>query len=190
MNNKPLFFPCGYYVIYNHGNADEKIFKSEHHYYHFLKKLDMYMGDTWQLISWCLVPDGYKLIVKIKDNFPDEISLKEKSKIVSLRFSHFTNGFAKSVNKEYNRRGSLFARNFKRQFIIDDKELKLEICSIHNKPCERGYVKSPFDWKFSSCQKTAFHSDELQYEEMIRPFMSEESFVEAHLLKRGDKIAA
>ena len=190
MDNKPLFYANAYYVIHNHGNWDEKIFKSEHHYDYFMRRLDDHMCETWQLIGWCLVPDGFKLIVRIKDSFPQEISDAEKSNIVSRRFSHFANGYAKSINKQYGRRGSLFAKSFKRRAINDGNELREEILLMHSKPWERCYVKSVFDWKFSSCKKFGLSGNEEQYREMIKPFGSIEQFILLHELRMLESKAA
>src|SRR3954467_13414125 len=109
MDTNAFFIKGNYYLIYNHSNGGEIIFKKQDNYYYFLKKHDYYMQECWELISWCILPDSYVLLVRIKENF-DGLYWHEINRIIYSRFGNFTNCYAKAFNKSYGRRGSVFAR--------------------------------------------------------------------------------
>jgi putative transposase len=179
-----------YYLIHNHGNSDEHIFKREENYYFFLKRQEKYMSKHWELIAWHLLPDSYQLLVKIKSDLPEDISWEEINKKIYSDFGHFTNGYAKAINKAFNRRGSLFAKSFSRKLLAGNVEIKQHICSIHSKPLKRGYATSIADWKFSSYRKALLYSKTPQYQEMIRLFENAENFFAEHKLFEMQNIAA
>lgn len=185
---RPIFIANEYYVIQNHGNARENIFKEEKDFHYFRHYLDVYMQDHWLLVGWCLIPDGFKLIVKIKENYNDKLTLKEKSLLISRRYAAFMINYARRINRIHNRRGSVFAKNFKRRFIETKQQLRNEILALHNKPCERQYVSNPNQWKYSSC---AFTNTEpaLQRLEIVKPFDTEENFIAEHC-RKSDLTAA
>ncbi|CAN5245175.1 hypothetical protein BH09BAC5_BH09BAC5_16400 [soil metagenome] len=190
MENYSFFIPGKYYLIYNHGNGAETIFKKRENYFYFLKRQEQQMSKHWQLIAWSLLPDCYYLIVKINKSFPDGMHWHEINKTISFQFGHFTNGYAKAINKAYTRRGSLFAKKFRRTLLRDSYLLKQEILRIHFIPVERGYVSSPYEWKFSSCRKIHQYQEANQFKEMIKPFDSKNNFIAAHLNYKSNNIAA
>ena len=72
MKKKDFFIAGKYYLINNYGNGGEHIFKNEQNYYYFLKRLNDHMSENWTLVAWVLLPDSYKLIVRI-NNLPNEM---------------------------------------------------------------------------------------------------------------------
>src|ERR1041385_7347827 len=49
---RPIFIANEYYVIQNHGNASENIFKQEKDFQYFRHYLEVYMQDHWLLVGW------------------------------------------------------------------------------------------------------------------------------------------
>ncbi len=95
-----------YYHIFNQGNNKEDIFIEEMNYVYFLELLNKYICPIATILSYCLLKNHFHLLIQIKD-IPEE-------KQVSKAFSNFFNSYAKSINKKYNRTGSLFRDRFKR----------------------------------------------------------------------------
>ena len=73
-------------------------------------------------------------------------------KILSKQLSNFFNSYAKAFNKQYNRMGSLFIKNFKRKKVEDMRYMKNLIEYIHNNPVRKGYVEQPQQWRYSSAR--------------------------------------
>ena len=78
----------------------------------------------------------------------------EKHKVISSfltkKWSNLFNSYTQAYNKQNNRRGSLFMRNYKRKEIKDERYLKKLIHYIHYNPIKAGLVSKPKDWFFSS----------------------------------------
>jgi hypothetical protein len=72
------------------------------------------------------------------------------SKYVSDQFSNFFNAYAKTINKAYDRTGSLFQHPFGRVPITKDKQFWNVIAYIHQNPQKHGFVKDFREWKYSS----------------------------------------
>jgi putative transposase len=69
---------------------------------------------------------------------------------VSDQFSNFFNAYAKTINKAYNRTGSLFQHPFGRVPITTDRQFWNVIAYIHQNPQKHKFVKDFRDWKYSS----------------------------------------
>jgi hypothetical protein len=69
---------------------------------------------------------------------------------VSDQFSHFFNAYAKTINKAYDRTGSLFQHPFGRVPITTDRQFWNVIAYIHQNPQKHRYARDFRDWKWSS----------------------------------------
>src|SRR5690606_10519986 len=113
--------------IYNHGNGDDLLFREEENYRYFLQQYQRHIPPVADTLAWCLMPNHFHLLVKIKQlnelNFPgfkNLESLDGLNKKISKQFSNLFNGYSKAINKRFNRRGSLFIKNFNRKEISTD----------------------------------------------------------------------
>ena len=61
----PLF-PDGLYHILNRANGDEPLFKQEGNYSYFLQKYTQHISPIAQTLAWCLLPNHYHFLVRIK----------------------------------------------------------------------------------------------------------------------------
>ncbi|MEX0596412.1 MAG: transposase, partial [Candidatus Paceibacterota bacterium] len=103
------------YHVYNRGNNKETIFFTERNYKHFLNLYDKYLKDYAKLYSHCLMPNHFHLFIRIKDlRWLEEDELSKK---VSQQFRVLFMSYSKGFNKEHNRTGSLFQKNFKRKLV-------------------------------------------------------------------------
>lgn len=70
--------------------------------------------------------------------------------IVSERFRRFLLGYAKAINKQQDRVGSLFQKPFRRK-LVPDKEDQLQVCCyIHHNPIHHDYTIDYDHYEWSS----------------------------------------
>jgi REP element-mobilizing transposase RayT len=108
------------------------------------------------------MPNHFHFLVKIKSEEEITLFFKEKSEnnnqigfenlsgLISKQFSNLFNSYAKALNKQQNRTGSLFQRGFKRKEINSDLYLKELVLYIHCNAVHHGFVHYFEDWKYTS----------------------------------------
>lgn len=180
-----------YYHIYNHANGDENLFREQKNYEYFLEKYKQHISPIAETIVWCLMPNHFHLLVKIKSKdeiastFPKFQTLEkfdDKTNFLSKQFSNFFSSYSQSFNKVYGRRGSLFLKNFKRKEILDENYLRNLIIYIHLNPVKHGFTNEILDWKWSSYQTFP-----IEHTEMLRMlFADEENYQYVHQGKRSN----
>lgn len=185
MRNEDLndidFFEAGeYYHIYNRAIGCEQLFRIPMNYDYFLNKLHEYMDEAWELHCWCLMPNHFHLLVRIKsdpEGFSDPEALNKK---VYTSFGNFTNGYAKAINKAFNRKGGLFIKKFKRKRIGDEYYLRDCIRYIHLNPVHHGFRSSPGQWTYSSFNQVLENPGDIRFKEVIAAFTDFDGFLTAH----------
>ena len=185
--------PGFYYHIYNRGNNLQKTFFIPDNYVYFLKKLDQYMSGYFHFYSYCLLPNHFHLLVKVKESekvmeqaMNDFKTLRdfEKSKpeyFVSEKFRRFFLSYVKSLNKQQKKSGSLFQKNFRRKKIDSEKYFCELVRYIHLNPLKHK-VSKQFDTYYWSSYTRILKQGEskLEKEEIFRWFGSKENFVIFH----------
>jgi REP element-mobilizing transposase RayT len=184
MPDKPkIEFESGcYYHIYNHGNASDDLFEEKANYYFFLKRLNYYITDVADLYVWCLMPNHFHILIRVKEKYTtgDTIEITPDHKMVAERFRHFFTSYSKAINKKYNRRGTLFLRSFHRKKITDDNYLRNVIRYIHMNPVSHRFTKSPHQWTHSSFNNVVNYPDGTLNKEIIGHFGDMKDFLECH----------
>jgi hypothetical protein len=71
-------------------------------------------------------------------------------KIISNQFRLLFLSYAKAINKQENRHGSLFQKPFRRKPVTNDRYLTLLIYYIHNNPVHHRFCKSMVGYPWSS----------------------------------------
>ncbi len=104
-----------YYHIFNRGNNGIDLFFEVENYDYFLSLIKKYIVPIADILSYCLLKNHFHLLVKTKDI--------ENEKLISQGFSNLFNAYTKSINKRYNRTGSLFQNKFKRIRISNENYL-------------------------------------------------------------------
>ncbi|MBN2521595.1 MAG: hypothetical protein JXB17_13870 [Bacteroidales bacterium] len=66
-----------YYNIYNRGNNYEKIYYKEENYYYFLKKFKEYLYEFIEVYAYCLLPNHFHFLIKVKDAIPSRDGILE-----------------------------------------------------------------------------------------------------------------
>ncbi len=168
--------PDTYYHIYNRANGSENLFRKPENYRYFLRKWEQYISPVAVSLAYCLMPNHFHFLIRVREEAelaaffdlskgfkPLESSnsssrpLMKSSQprarydlLVSRQFSHLFNGYAQAYNRMFNRKGSLFAPNFKKKTIGSDSYLTRVIAYIHLNPVHHGFVHDPGRWPYSS----------------------------------------
>jgi len=122
MQNQVYFYPETFYHIYNRGIDTGNLFFNKDNYNYFMHKYEFYLKDFIDLYAYCLLPNHFHFLIKVKSegsikNLPGFQNLEgfNCSKLISKAFSNLFNSYAKAVNKQQKRKGSLFQKNFRKK---------------------------------------------------------------------------
>ena len=146
--NDQELLPGLHYHIYNRGIGIEKIFFRERNYFYFLEKYDKYLSAYLETFSYCLIPNHFHLLARVRDSILQKDGNSDPD--VSEQFRKFFISYSMSINKQEQRKGSLFIKNFKRKVILDDNYIRRAIYYIHNNPVHHKLCKNIEDYKWSS----------------------------------------
>jgi len=209
MNNKyqaPLL-PGEFYHLFNRANTQgEKLFPQERHYRYFLQKWAEYLGDSMEVLAYCLIPNHFHFLVRIQrdntpsrgvipsatwdntpsrgvipsaawdntpsrgvipsatwDNTPARGVIPDTGKTprdntpsrgvipsIPESFRRLFITYTQAINKQEQRRGSLFQEHPKRLKVESDSHLLGLIRYIHNNPVHHGLVSNLENWHYSS----------------------------------------
>ncbi|SEC86527.1 Transposase IS200 like [Tenacibaculum sp. MAR_2009_124] len=134
---------CGkFYHVFNQGNNKENIFIEEMNYSYFFKLMKKHIVPVADIFSYCLLKNHFHWLIQVKEEVEQEK--------VSSAFSNFFNSYSKSINKKYNRTGSLFRDRFKRVQVKNEKYLKALIVYINLNPVYHNFVNKSEEYKYSS----------------------------------------
>ena len=198
----------GYYHIFNHAIGSENVFREDENYFFFLRKVSSRITAFADVLAYCLMPNHFHLLIKIKDK-KELVKLwenklmrrKEKSKlavltinelldnIMTTEFGTLFNSYVQAYNKKYFRQGALLKESFQRKRIDNGDYLLKVVCYIHNNPVEHHFTEKPGDWKYSSYN--AILSDgktNILREEVIELFGGRDNFAFMHRLNVGVEI--
>ena len=197
------------YHIYNHANGKDNLFYSDDNYFYFLKRYSEILLPILDTYAYCLMPNHFHWLVKIKsekeifdflklnNRIPEETLRFEEYKNlsstiaglienifslqISKQFSNFFSSYSQALNKQRNRKGNLFIQTFKRKEIDTDEQLKDTLLYIHCNPTHHGIVANFEQWKFSSY--SAYLTEKpsaVKREEPLKLFESKENFTFCH----------
>ena len=197
-----------FYHIYNQGNNHENIFHNDGNYVYFLQKLDYYLSDFVELYAFCLMPNHFHLLIRIKTIEELEKTANEKfsafhvtrlskfqklgksksrtnseiySDFISTQFRFFFMSYSKSINKQSERVGSLFRKNFKRKEITSLPYLQQAIIYIHRNPTHHKFCDDFTTYRWSSYSKiTEEKITKLKKKEVLKWFDDKENYHFAH----------
>lgn len=83
MSDKQIILkPEHYYHIYNHAVGNENLFDTDKNYIYFLVKFNKYILPVSELITYCLMPNHFHLIVRLKSEGEIKIFLNSNLKKV------------------------------------------------------------------------------------------------------------
>jgi len=154
------------YHVYNRGINRQRLFYDNRNYHFFLSKIRQYICPYCDVLAYCLMPNHFHLLVHANEytNLPfqkTELQLPfvdREPHVMMSRFSHgmqlLLSSYAKAINKNYQRTGSLFTQNTKCKRTSSDAFLMDYtlwcFIYIHNNPKASGFTSSPENWAYSS----------------------------------------
>jgi putative transposase len=186
-----LLLPGQYYHIYNHANGDDNLFREQENYRFFLQQYNKFIAPIADTYAYCLMPNHFHVLLRIKElsdiqtiAFPKFQTLEKlETSFVSKQFANFFSSYTQAFNKMYQRRGSLFIKNFKRKSVRNEDYLCNLIAYIHLNSIHHGFVQDIRDWQWTSYH-TILASFELPESSWIKHlFPSVNSFIDFHLAK-------
>ena len=211
-NPKISLEPDRTYHVFNHAVGHENFFQNDDNYIFFLKKIKKWVLPVADIFAYCLMPNHFHIVVRIKNlellnelwieklrkrNRVNKFGEADSSKmqllilndLITEQFSHCFNSYAQSYNKMYDRKGSLFKQSFQRKWIDTNDYLYRVICYIHNNPVIHGFVKKKEEWKYSSYSAINGNKPTLVLkEEVLELFGGIENFIYLHNKYFGDEI--
>ena len=154
------FIPNNLYHIYNRGNNQQRIFFNRENYLFFLKKIKKRLTPHCRILAWCLMPNHFHLMVyypealsnqPLSDNF--ESGNFGVMQPLTRSIAILVSSYAKAINKQQRRTGSLFQQKTKAKLLTENKNTDYPfVCFhyIHQNPLKASLVRQLEDWEFSS----------------------------------------
>jgi REP element-mobilizing transposase RayT len=202
---QPLL-PNNSYHIFNHANGFENVFREDENYRYFLEKYKVYITPIAETYAYCLLPNHFHLVIRIRNrevieelirNKKNTDSIKNLSKspiiekvviadeeiegFLSKQFANLFSSYAQSFNKMYKRMGSLFIKNFRREPILNKQHFINAIIYTHRNPIHHGFYTHYFGWGYTSyCEILETKSELVEVEKIIKIFGSRDQFIEIH----------
>ncbi|MBK9336388.1 MAG: hypothetical protein IPM98_07285 [Lewinellaceae bacterium] len=195
--------PGAYYHIFNRGNNRENIFYTSENAPYFLEKYTKYMFPVLDTYAYCLLPNHFHLLVRLQTaaellagasdlpgfkNLEGLVARKNEKAIqayvgnlVSNQFRLLFMAYAKAINKQEKRVGSLFQKNFKRLRVASNPYLANLVLYIHANPQLHGLCGDFQDWADSSFSAMSSDSPtKLMRAEVLEWFGGKETMVRRH----------
>jgi len=182
------FQPECFYHVYNHAVGNENLFRKRDNYIYFLKKMSQYLSSVCDVYAYCLLPNHFHLLIRIKN----EVDVLDYHKIdkhlsydfhtlVMRRFKNFFSGYSQAYNKMYERRGALFLDFVKQKQVKNDTYFTKLIHYIHYNPIHHHFCSELDAWEFSSYH--AFLSSQktlLKRKDVLEWFGNRQDFIKFH----------
>ncbi|MBY5956600.1 transposase, partial [Membranicola marinus] len=146
--------PQGVYHFYNKTVSQRKLFYDHKDYTRFLNKFKKYFTAYMDIVAYCLIPNHFHFMVKVKTISPiiRKLIAKEKTQaafkflsnedtfneFLSDQFRRFLSGHSLYINHKYDIQGSLLLKKTKRTAVVTDTKLYDLLCYIHHNPIHHG----------------------------------------------------
>ncbi len=155
MNKHELLLHGNYYHIFNRGINSCNLFRDPDNFEYFLALYEKHINPVAVTYAWVFMPNHFHLLVRIKEKseIPTGKGIMKTinpEKLPHQYFSNLFNAYTKTVNKCYQRTGSLFEHPFKRKIITDKEYFKRMVIYIHNNPVHHGFTDKAMDYPWSS----------------------------------------
>jgi putative transposase len=149
----------GIYHVYNRGVNKEKVFYNSDDFSLFLYRLKENLfpesgkhkkswlekrrktlpPNSFDLISYCLMPNHFHLLIQQKTDLP-----------ITKLISKVSTSYSMCFNKKHGRIGAVFQDQFKAVLVENNEQLLWTSYYIHKNPVEAGLIKNPQDYRWSS----------------------------------------
>ena len=143
----------GIYHIFNRGNNREVIFPEPHNYPYFIHKIGRYVAPTCDILAYCLMPTHFHFLIHAnhRSTYPvRDLGLPRQR--FSQAIKQLLSSYAKGINKQEGRKGSLFQQGTKSILVndVNNDYAKTVLHYIHQNPLKAGLVSKMEYWSHSS----------------------------------------
>lgn len=198
MSNTQYLTPGDYFHIYNKGVNGINLFYNSGNYEYFLRLYELHINPVADTFAWCLLGNHFHLLVRIKEveevtegenltgfqnlsGFEGREKEEKYSLWVSKRFSNLFNAYAKALNKQRDRRGTLFERPFRRKLVDSERYFRQLVVYIHSNPVHHGFTDNYKDYPWSSYGTiVSAKPTNLQRNQLLDWFDGQGNFVATH----------
>lgn len=132
--NPPPFEYGKTYHIYNRGNNHELLFKNQHDYNLFTKRMTKYLTPTCHIYAFCLLPNHFHMLFQFKEGKELPILYQLGRNKIHRPFIQLFTSYVMIFNKRYNRSGSLFQEHLRRKVIPNENYFRQALLYIHLNP--------------------------------------------------------
>jgi hypothetical protein len=160
----------------------------------FLDKYTKYLAPYLETYAYCLIPNHYHIIAKVKDSFLGIIESEKttaskkyieskttEGEFLEHQLSRMFSGIAITYNHKYNRKGPLFKEGTKRVIIKTQERLIDQICYTHRNSIHHGLVADYAGWKYNSYNSYLSLSETMiKREEVLELFGGRKMFIATH----------
>lgn len=166
------------YHVFNRGNNGERIFYRNANYLFFVRKIRKHILPFADVLSWCLMPNHFHIMILVHNEVI-------KSKTINQSIGVMLSSYAKAINIQESRKGSLFQQHTKAICLnrnetlkpswyrimgvtkisrFDEKSEYPKVCMdyIHLNPVHAGIVVNIGNWKWSSYQELFLESTDIK----------------------------
>ena len=185
-----------FYHVYNRGNNSERLFYTHGNYAFFLKRYEEYLSNHVDTYAYCLMPNHFHFLIRVKEgacqtsnvshikkekHLSDGIAPKNHEETVSKQFKTLFTSYAKALNKQESRHGSLFEKPFRRIEVNSQNYLVNIVKYIHKNPQKHGVMNDFENYTWSSYPIIKNNYDSyIKKEEVLSWFDTKENFVACH----------
>ncbi|WP_417431669.1 transposase [Halpernia sp.] len=185
-----------FYHLYNRGINGCPVFLNDDNRFFFLEKVEKYLLPIADLYAYCLMPNHFHLIIRIKDNLTSETPLMETlpkfgtlakletglhsdKSLASKQIAKLISSYTQAFNKYHNRHGSLFERPFKRKRIESEDYLTKAIVYVHRNVIDLDYEMEGYEFcSYKNIVSTA--PSPVRRKEIMDLFDGIENFIDVH----------
>ena len=185
------------YHIYNRTNNKELLFRSNQNRLFFLNQYAKYLNPFMDTFSWCLLPNHFHFLTRIKSaqeissylSDPSE-NLKKIEKeylehkttadmLIECEWKRFFTSYSMAFNKEHSRTGNLFHRPFKRITVEKEDYFTQAVIYIHANPKHHNLCSDFTNYEWSSWKTLiSDRPTRLKRDEVLDWFGGLEKFIE------------
>lgn len=166
------YLPNTIYHVYNQAIDPHLLFPKEKNYLFFLEKVRQYICPHTTLLAYCLMPNHFHFLIKtneyscqIAKNHCTQEEIHQQQ-VLARTIGTLLSSYTKAINKQENRKGSLFRLHTKykecypAEFMVLDNPHPLMYADkcfayIHNNPTKARLVEKNTDWVYSSAKDYA-----------------------------------
>ena len=128
------------YHVFNRTSAKQLMFRNPGNNIFFLEKFNQYLGSYVEVLSWCLIPNHFHFLIRIKeaDDMPPLPEDKDLHTILTRKFKNFFISYSMSLKKMFDLPGNVFAQKYKHVRLYTEKDVRYVLLYIHRNPQHHG----------------------------------------------------